>query len=404
MATLAREGSSGALTALQTAPSAPPQRPPLVVEVADAVRYSGVAGEWRDLVGCAAEPNVFMEPGLVSAASECDAEIRVLLAWGFDKELPRLVGAWALRIGRAAPHLPLKVLTGISDKYAFLGTPVVDRDYLADVPKAMLDTLLLAPDLPKTILARQVARDGPTMTALREHLHERGGRLHLLEAWTRPILASPLAGEDYLRQALSSGSRKKLRQHRNRLERQGALAFELHTASDAVSAAFEQFVALEAAGWKGRGGTDLASRPDDLRFARSFLARLAEAGLAWLVTLTLNGQPIAIQVMLRSGPAAFTWKTAFDERFADFSPGVLLLQEVTRRALADPQIAFVDSCSHEESGYMADMWQERQTVADICFDARPGHPAPLRIIALAEAALHRARLVHRRLKRAQRSR
>ena len=71
-----------------------------------------------------------------------------------------------------------------------------------------------------------------------------------------------------------------------------------------------------------------------------------------------------MQLILRCGEAAFTWKTAFDERFQDFSPGMLLLEDYTASLLADERIAFVDSCAQDDSGFMA-VWTERQPVADL---------------------------------------
>ena len=78
-----------------------------------------------------------------------------------------------------------------------------------------------------------------------------------------------------------------------------------------------------------------------------------------------------MQLILRCGDAAFTWKTAFDERFQDFSPGMLLLEDYTASLLADERIAFVDSCAQDDSGFMA-VWSERQGVADLWFDVRRG--------------------------------
>ena len=75
--------------------------------------------------------------------------------------------------------------------------------------------------------------------------------------------------------------------------------------------------------------------------------------------------------MLRSGAAAFTWKTAYDEQFRDFSPGMLLLEDYTAAFLADKSIAYVDSCSLDDAGYMS-AWTERQSVADLWIDARRG--------------------------------
>jgi hypothetical protein len=55
---------------------------------------------------------------------------------------------------------------------------------------------------------------------------------------------------------------------------------------------------------------------------------------------------------------------------------MLLLEDYTAALLADDGIAYVDSCASDENGYMA-VWSERQTVAQLWFDARRGHSSSL---------------------------
>ena len=99
------------------------------------------------------------------------------------------------------------------------------------------------------------------------------------------------------------------------------------------------------------------------------VAALAQAGDASIYALELDGRPVSMQVVLRAGPAAFTWKTAYDEALSDFSPGVLLFEDYSKAFLADPDIAFADSCAYDDSGYMA-AWTERKLVIDLWIDLR----------------------------------
>jgi CelD/BcsL family acetyltransferase involved in cellulose biosynthesis len=101
------------------------------------------------------------------------------------------------------------------------------------------------------------------------------------------------------------------------------------------------------------------------------VADLARGGAASVHALHLDGKPVSTQIVLRAGPVAFTWKTAYDEAMHDFSPGMLLLEDYTKAFLADAQIARVDSCAFDESGFMA-AWSERQDIAQVWIDARPG--------------------------------
>jgi CelD/BcsL family acetyltransferase involved in cellulose biosynthesis len=272
------------------------------------------------------------------------------------------------------------VLRSPAFQHAYLATPVVDAGVAHAVLTAMLDFIADDPVLPKLISLQPIRSDGPTMQALAVAISDRQGGLCTLNESRRPVLASELDGKSYLAQALSSSSRKKLRQHRRRLEERGALESQVSTEPVAVCRAFEDFLALEAAGWKGRRGTALLCHQADANFARAMIASLAARGDASIYALCQHGKPVASQVVLRAGAAAFTWKTAYDEALGDFSPGMLLLEDYTAALLGDKSIAQVDSCAFDDGGFMS-AWTEREQIADVLLDARRGGSLTFRAVA-----------------------
>jgi hypothetical protein len=117
--------------------------------------------------------------------------------------------------------------------------------------------------------------------------------------------------------------------------------------------AFEVFLEMEAASWKGREGTALLCNADDARFCRRLIQGLAANNLASVQLLRLDGDAIAAQVLLYSGQRAYTWKTAFKASFARFSPGVLLADKATQNLLETCRIVAIDSCSSPDSAIRA---------------------------------------------------
>jgi len=345
----------------------------ITVEIAAGDRLAGLESDWLSLTGRADSANIFMNPTLVRLAGEAyPSSCCALLAWQ-DKDAHRqLVGVWAFAMARA-PHsiIPVTALTTPPMPHSYLGTPVIDRDCLEQVLDAMLDCVADDEQLPKILALDAMDSDVATMHALSRVLAARGSAPCILGRSQRPKLASELDGKAYMEKALSSSSRKKLRQHRRRLTEKGALEFSILTNADAVSRAFEDFLQLEASGWKGRQGTALLNHSSDATFVRAMIAALAARGEACIYMLTLDARPIGMQVVLRAGQAAFTWKTAYDEALHDFSPGMLLLEDYTAAFLADDGIAYVDSCAFDDSGYMA-AWSERKAIAQIWVDARRG--------------------------------
>jgi hypothetical protein len=61
-------------------------------------------------------------------------------------------------------------------------------------------------------------------------------------------------------------------------------------------------------------------------------------------------------------PGGFSFKTAFDEDYARFSPGVLL-QQANLDLLDDAGIAWVDSCAAPGHPMIDSVWRERRSLA-----------------------------------------
>jgi len=72
-----------------------------------------------------------------------------------------------------------------------------------------------------------------------------------------------------------------------------------------VGPAFETFLALEKASWKGAQGTALLSDPADAAFVRKLLQQLAAKGDASVALLQVNGAAIAAQVLMYCGTTAY---------------------------------------------------------------------------------------------------
>jgi CelD/BcsL family acetyltransferase involved in cellulose biosynthesis len=301
-----------------------------------------------------------MNPAIL-ALGDCVA----LLAWNGER---KLMGVWAFTIARH-PVLPVKLLRSPALPYSYLATPVLDRTAAHAVITAMLDFVAADAMLPKTISLDPMRTDGPAMQALTVALADRKAAPCVLATGKRPVLASDLDAKSYFEKALSSSTRKKLRQHRRRLEEKGALESRISVAPAEVVQAFEEFLGLENAGWKGRAGTALLCNDAEATLVRAMVSALAGRGDAWVHALRQNSKVVAAQIVLRAGDAAFTWKTAYDETLADYSPGMLLLEDYTAAFLADKSIARVDSCSLDETGFMS-AWSEREELAHLLIDAR----------------------------------
>jgi CelD/BcsL family acetyltransferase involved in cellulose biosynthesis len=339
------------------------------VEIVGAGTFVGLTREWRDLAANAAEPNVFLEPAMLLAAEAADpcSPIKVLLAWRTGPDGRELAGVWALRAKGGivqrlqAPAAPL----------AALASPVIRPDCMDDVLESWFQALADS-RLPKLLELKAMPDEGPLKDALDRVLRHRRSECRSTEHRERAMLHSTLSGEAYLDHAISGSRRRKLRQLRSRLGRTGTVAYRRCTDPAAVAGATETFLALEAAGWKGRRGTAVGCDDGLAAFTRRVMADLAADGLACVTALTLDERPISMGLVLQSGRAAYTWKIAYDETAAPFSPGYLLALEDTTAFLADATLDEVDSCASAEFGIMAEVWRERKRIADLYIGVRRG--------------------------------
>jgi CelD/BcsL family acetyltransferase involved in cellulose biosynthesis len=140
--------------------------------------------------------------------------------------------------------------------------------------------------------------------------------------------------------------RASLRKARNRFERQGELTVTTAREPGEVAAAFDEFVALEASGWKADKGA-LANRPVDQAVFRRFLLAAAPTGAAVVRVLRLDGRPAAAQLAASAGDTLDLMKVAYDDELADLSPSNLLMADLVRECCDRDDISSIDLVTNQ---------------------------------------------------------
>jgi len=198
-------------------------------------------------------------------------------------------------------------------------------------------------------------------------------------------VALRLKGVAAFEAGLDTKRRTKWARQARKLATRGGL--ETVRGADGVAAFFE----VERKGWKGARGTALADDAARLAFAQAALAAFDEAGRLDVLTLTLDGAPIAAGLVLKAGERAFYWKTAYDEAFAEASPGVQLTLAHSRLLAATPGLALVDSCAVEDHPMIGRVWGDALILEDWAMALRGERPLAIWLaLAKAKAAVRRA--------------
>lgn len=135
---------------------------------------------------------------------------------------------------------------------------------------------------------------------------------------------------DELEGQLSKSFRANLHRRRRGLEALGEVRAErCSDSAEHVAAGIE----LERQGWKGRAGTAMAQDADTCGFYTDLARVLGAQGRLALWALYLDERLIAFQFGLEQRGSYALLKPAYDESFAHYSPGQLLMAEVLRDAI-----------------------------------------------------------------------
>ncbi len=281
-----------------------------------------------------------------------------------------------------------------SHDYAPLGVPLVDADDVAGSVTALIEGLA-PPGSRSSLILPMVPLDGPVAAAFRRAAESPDGRLPFSTRTVAPLSSRPAEGDIDLRRALPKKKRHERGRELRRLGEHGEVTIELASAPDIVRARFEEFLVLEAAGWKGEAGSALACRVATAEFAREAIFNRSEGRAARIVSLRLGDHPVAILVCFETGRTSYTWKIAYDETYARYSPGAQIMLDAPRLLFADTAIETIDSCASANHPMIDHLWSERLAVGTLVVGPVGGGAVYKLALAAAEAEID-ARAMARR--------
>src|SRR3954454_12366126 len=270
---------------------------------------------WQALADRAAEPNPFLRPEFVLAARHAQPE-------NIELFVVRSGPAWlaCLPVLRAPRwrHVVLPTLGPWLDPYALFGAPLLDGDDVAAAGDGLVGMFRRERRASAVVLDR-VDPAGVATRALVAATARAGRPACVYYHYERAQLRRR-PENTYLAEAVSKSGRRRLRLKAKALGRElGSL--KLVDRSDDPQAV-EDFLSLEASGWKGEARTAIACRDDDTAFFRSMCSAMAAAGHLQLLALEGSGHTVAMQCNLVEPDYLYTFKTAYDETYRRLSPGV----------------------------------------------------------------------------------
>jgi CelD/BcsL family acetyltransferase involved in cellulose biosynthesis len=155
---------------------------------------------------------------------------------------------------------------------------------------------------------------------------------------TRPQVPCPYIAldESWLEpeQHLNSGRRSDLRRARRKAEQVGQITTEIHTPDlDELPQLLDTAFDVEARSWKGEAGTALAHDAHRAVFYRQYAQAACVEGILRICFLRIGDRVAAMQLAVEQGGGFWLLKVGYDERFAQCSPGLLLMRDTLRYAV-----------------------------------------------------------------------
>ena len=349
-----------------------------IVEVCNAAGLAELVPQWEALAADAAEPNPFYEHWMLLPALEAygaGEDFRCIAVWD-DGTLGALI---PMRIERRYRGLPVRALCSWRDRNTVIGTPLVRAKSAAKCIAA-----LLASDVAPLLEFEYLCAGGTFYGALAEAAAAAGLPWLVTDAFSRALLVR----ERDPRERFTSNMKNNLRRTEARVRAFGRLEPVRFSSGDDLARWTEEFMRLEASGWKGRAGSALACREDDRRYTAAILPEAFRRGRLHITGLDLDGKPLARHVLFTAGEGCFTFKIAYDEAYEKCSPGILAEVDNVRQFMETPGWRWIDSNTSRANRTTGRVWKDRHTFQHVVLGLRGAGRVAAAALPLVRLAKH----------------
>ena len=341
------------------------------LEIVDETRTSATSKEVAKLAHNCQHANPFFElPFLAPASTNLSEEkIEYLCLYentGNHRTLKMFAPVTRSRIG-IRRHSVMRVW---SHPYAPLSTPLFD------------DT-----DSVRTILELVNCLESATTeygdAVLFENLPKNSGFTRMIYGEPRlserlvrfsPSSRGSIIGQSGLRKAVLkiTGKRKqRLRKAMEGLKTIGKVSYRIDSDLAGIGIALLKHLDLEDRCWKGKRGTSILKSVAATEFTENSVKGMAAQNKCAIHSLLLDGKPVASMILFYSKGHYFPWKIAFDEQFAKFSVGNLLLSRVNEQISRDDRFVLLDSLASELNETARRFWPDSMELSSMVIGLGP---------------------------------
>lgn len=279
--------------------------------ITDPDEFGVLATQWDQLVRAVHRPSPFMLHAWLSAWWRHHGKqraMRVETAFADD----RLVGAVPIEIERR--RFGARVGHFMGRHHAALADVLVEPAHEREVAPRLVERLRNGADwldlfgvTTDSVVARTAA----------------DGRAALVERVEAPVLDLSTGWESVYRSKTSSKRRNLHQRRRRQLSELGVLTVEVARTQDELLASLPDAFRLHEARWRGRPDGSEFTTPVGRAFHEDALRALGANDVARILTLSIDGRPVAFHYYFLFERRMYVHRLAFDPTLGRFSPGTL---------------------------------------------------------------------------------
>jgi hypothetical protein len=296
-------------------------------------------------------------------------DINVVLVLIHDPHNPdapaKLGGLFPLEQIPRYRKLMVSVLSLWQHAHCYVCTPLVRADAARECMVEFFQWLRSGGANASLLELRCISGDGRFHKLLVDLSNELGLRSCITNIFTRGLWRERNDENTLPESAVPGELRRRLRRKERRLSERGRVEHLAMRPEDDIGRWIDEFLRVEASGWKGQRGSALASSEADRRYFTEIATSAFRRGRLLMLGLNFDGLPIARRCAFVAGEGSFAFKTAYDEEFADFSPGAILEMDSIRQLQTLPAVRWMDSCATPDNVLVNRLSNDRKTIQSL---------------------------------------
>jgi CelD/BcsL family acetyltransferase involved in cellulose biosynthesis len=320
--------------------------------------------EWQSLTNSASEPNPFFEHWFFLPALQHLSDGREIWVAEY-RDGGTLSGLFPMAVRTMYGRSPARHVGNWAHYQCFIGNPLIRSGFETTFWQHLLLALDNADWAVGFLSVAGLEENGSAHRGLIEAAKRLDRPCPVVHDQERAMLKSCLTASAYLETHIRPKKRKEWRRLANRLSELGEVSFTTLTRREDLDVWAAEFLALESAGWKGKDGAALSNSAATRGFFLSAIKGAFDAGKLDFQRLSLDGRPIAMLINFMTLPGSWSFKIAYDEGLARFSPGVMIELRNLERTLGNPEVDWMDSCAVENHPMIDSIWAERRRIVQV---------------------------------------